>query len=133
MKQHLNQEENTVPEKPKPIPRDPLPPLVNHPAGEAAPGAVDRQTLAHCLPSQQAAARAMLGGSLRGLMYYMDVQAAAGVILHPPEPDSRRSEVVADLLEHRLKLRVESRLDILILGLVDQVGRLIRVLLVIDE
>ena len=79
MKQHLNQEENTVPEKPKPIPGDPLPPLVNHPAGEAAPGAVDRQTLAHCLPSQQAAARAMLGGSLRGLMYYMDVQAVAGV------------------------------------------------------
>ena len=33
MKQHLNQEENTVPEKPKPIPSDPLPPLVNHPAG----------------------------------------------------------------------------------------------------
>ena len=79
MKQHLNQEENTVPEKPKPIPRDPLPPLINHPAGKAAPGVVDRQTLAHCLPSQQAAARAMLGGSLRGLMYYMDVQAAAGV------------------------------------------------------
>ena len=79
MKQHLNQEGNTVSEKPKPIPRDPLPPLVNHPAGEAALGAVDRQTLAHCLPSQQAAARAMLGGSLRGLMYYMDVQAAAGV------------------------------------------------------
>lgn len=79
MKQHLNQDESTVPEKPEVLPRDPLPPLVNHPAGKAAPGAVDRRTLAHCLPSQQAAARAMLGGSLRGLMYYMDVQAAAGV------------------------------------------------------
>ena len=79
MKQHLNRNENTVPEKTESLPRDPLPPLVNHPAGKAAPGAVSRQTLCHCLPSQQAAARAMLGGSLRGLMYYMDVQAATGV------------------------------------------------------
>ena len=79
MKQHLNRNENTVPEKTESLPRDPLPPLVNHPAGKAAPAAVSRQTLCHCLPSQQAAARAMLGGSLRGLMYYMDVQAATGV------------------------------------------------------
>ena len=38
MKQHLNRNENTVPEKTESLPRDPLPPLVNHPAGKAAPG-----------------------------------------------------------------------------------------------
>ena len=45
MKQHLNRNENTVPEKTESLPRDPLPPLVNHPAGKAAPGAVSQQTL----------------------------------------------------------------------------------------
>ena len=79
MKQHWTQNQNAEPEGPEPQPRSPLPPLVDHPAGETAPNPVSRQTLGHCLPSQQAAARAMLGGSLRGLMYYMDVQAAAGV------------------------------------------------------
>ena len=35
-------------------------------------------TRSHCLPSQQATVRAMLDGEVRGLMYYMDVQAATG-------------------------------------------------------
>ena len=35
-------------------------------------------TRSHCLPSQQATVRAMLDGEVRGLMYYMDVQATTG-------------------------------------------------------
>ena len=90
MKQHLNRNESAVPEKTESLPRNPLPPLVNHPAGKAAPGAVSRQTLCHCLPSQQAAARAMLeqtitdGSALKKLAEFVAAQDGDPAAIYDP-------------------------------------------------